>query len=83
MARMLPGIETVEQHQERFREDPDAYRPERCPSCGRAGLPHHGHYERKAPRGEGLAFSLDPLLIPRFLCPWCGSGCSRLPACVA
>jgi transposase-like protein len=82
MARMLPGIETVEQHQEHFREDPDAYRPERCPSCGRAGLHHHGHYERKAPRGEGLAFSLDPLLIPRFLCPWCGSSCSRLPACV-
>ena len=66
MTRMLPGIETVEQHQERLREDRDAYRPERCPSCGRAGLHHHGHYERKAPRGQGLAFSLDPFLIPRF-----------------
>ena len=83
MARMLPGIETVEQHQQRLGEDPDAYRPERCPRCGEAGMHHHGHYERNAPRGEGLAFLLKPLLIPRFLCPHCRRTCSRLPACVA
>jgi len=31
MPRMLPGIETLTQHQERVQNDPDAYRPERCP----------------------------------------------------
>jgi transposase-like protein len=80
---MLPGIETVEQHQERLGDDPDAYRPERCPHCGKAGVHHHGHYERNAPRGEGLAFVLGALFIPRFLCPHCRSTCSRLPTCVA
>jgi transposase-like protein len=80
---MLPGIETVEQHQQRRGDEPDAYRPERCPRCGKAGMHHHGHYERNAPRGEGLAFLLKPLFIPRFHCPQCRSTCSRLPACVA
>jgi transposase-like protein len=80
---MLPGIETIEQHQQRLEDDPDAYRLERCPRCGRVGMHRHGHYERNAPRGEGLAFLLKPLFIPRFHCPQCGSTCSRLPACVA
>jgi transposase-like protein len=80
---MLPGIETVEQHQLRLEDDPSAYRPERCPRCGKAGLHHHGHYERNVPRGEGLAFSLEALFIPRFRCPQCRRTCSRLPACMA
>jgi transposase-like protein len=80
---MLPGIETVEQHQQRLADDPDAYRPERCPHCGKAGIHRHGHYERNAPRGEGLAFLLKQLFIPRFHCPHCRSTCSRLPVCVA
>jgi len=83
MARMLPGIETVEQHQERLLDDSDAYRPKRCPCCAKAGMHRHGHYERKAPPGEGLALALEALFIPRFLCPHCRSTCSRLPACVA
>ena len=83
MARMLPGIETVEQHQELLRDDPEAYRPERCSHCGKGGLHRHGHYERNAPRGEGMAFSLEALLIPRFCCPACRGTCSRLPACLS
>ena len=83
MPRMLPGIETLTQHQERLQDDPDAYRPESCPHCGKAGLHHHGHYERNPPRGEGLAFLLEPLLIPRFCCPCCRRTCSRLPACLS
>ena len=83
MARMLPGIETLEQHQEQFRNDPDAYRPECCPHCGKRGLHHHGHYERNAPRGEGMAVSLDALFILRFYCPHCHVTCSRLPACLS
>ncbi len=83
MARMLPGIETLEQHQERLRDDPEAYRPERCPHCGKGGLHRHGYYERNAPRGEGMAFSLGSLFIPRFYCPKCRGTCSRLPACLS
>ena len=83
MARMLPGIETLDQHQEQLRDDPDAYRVERCPHCGKGGLHRHGHYERNAPRGEGMAFSLAALLIPRFYCPMCHGTCSRVPACLS
>jgi len=83
MARMLPGIETLEQHQEQLRDDPDTYRPERCPQCEKGGMHRHGHYERNAPRGEGMAFSLGALLIPRFYCSNCRITCSRLPACLS
>ncbi len=83
MSRMLPAIVTLAQHQQQLREDPEAYRPERCCHCGKAGLHRHGHYERNAPRGEGLAFSLGALFIPRFYCPTCHGTCSRLPACLS
>ena len=83
MARMLPGIETLDQHQEQLRNDPDNYRPDCCPHCGKGGLHHHGHYERNVPRGEGMAFSLGSLFIPRFYCPKCRGTCSRLPACLS
>ncbi len=83
MALMLPGIETLEQHQEQLRDYPDSYRPNCCPHCGKGGLHHHGHYERNAPRGEGMAFSLGSLFIPRFICPKCRGTCSRLPACLS
>ena len=83
MARMLPGIEAVEQHREQLRDDPDSYRPERCPHCGKGGMHRQGHYERNTPRGEGMAFSLGSLFIPRFYCPKCHGTCSRLPACLS
>jgi len=71
MSRIVPGIETLEQHQSVLENDPDAYKPKRCPGCGKAGLHHHGHYERNTPRGEGLASVLGVLLILRFFCPNC------------
>jgi len=80
MKRILPGIETLEQHQLQLQSDPDAYRPERCPHCRKGGMHHHGHYERNTPRGEGLAFLLGSLFIPRFYCPSCRCTCSRLGA---
>ena len=83
MSRMLPGIESLEQHRELRESNPDAYKPERCPRCGKTGLHHHGHYERNAPRGEGLALALGLLIILRFFCPACRGTCSRLPACLA
>ena len=83
MNRMLPEIETVAQHQDQLRDNPDTYRPECCPRCGKGGLQRHGHYERNAPRGEGMAFLLGSLFIPRFYCPKCHRTCSRLPACLS
>jgi transposase-like protein len=83
MARMLPGVESLEQHRMLLESNPDAYKPERCPRCGKSGLHHHGHYERNAPRGEGLALALGLLIILRFFCPACRGTCSRLPACLA
>jgi hypothetical protein len=79
---MLPAIVTLEQHQERLREDPEAYRPERCCHCGKQGLRRHGHYERNTPRVEGLAFSLGSSFMPWFYCPKCRGTCSRLPGCL-
>ena len=83
MCRILPGIHSLEQHLEHLQDQPESYRPQRCPQCGKAGLWRHGCYERKAPPGEGVAFALDGLFIPRFLCPHCRRSCSRLPACIA
>jgi len=83
MSRMLPGIETLEQHRVLLESHPDAYKPERCPRCGKAGLHHHGQYERNVPRGEGLALALGVLIILRFFCPRCRGTCSRLPSCLS
>ena len=83
MARMLPGIETLDQHREWLRENPEAYRLKRCCHCGKEGMHRHGHYARNTPRGEGLALSLGSLCIPRFYCPKCRKTCSRLPATLA
>ena len=83
MSRILPGIETVEQHQALLDENPDVYRPVCCPKCSRAGLHHHGCYERNPPRGEGLSLELGAVFILRFFCPACRRTCSRLPACLS
>ena len=83
MSRMLPGIETLEQHQAQLENDPDSYKPERCPRCGKAGLHHHGHYKRNTPRGEGLALVLGLLIVLRFFCSGCRRTCSRLPSCLS
>jgi len=83
MARMLPAIATLDQHQKCLEDDPQVYRPERCDHCGKCGLHRHGGYVRKVPRGEGLALLLGELFIPRFYCPHCRTTCSRLPGCLS
>ena len=56
MDRILPGVCSLEQHQQCLGEEPERYRPERCPGCGKAGLWAHGAYRRKADReGAGAA----------------------------
>ena len=63
MSRIVPGIDTLEQHLEHLESDPEAYRPQRCPQCGVGGMRCHGAYERKAPRGAGVALSLGPIPV--------------------
>ena len=83
MALILPGIHTLEQHQRRLQVQPQDYRPERCPHCGKAGVWCHGAYARKADREGRCDACLNPVPIPRFFCPHCQATCSRLPQCLA
>jgi hypothetical protein len=83
MALILPGIHSLEQHHRRLCVQPEDYRPERCPHCGKAGVWCHGAYSRKADREGRCDACLNPVPIPRFLCPHCQGTCSRLPQCLA
>lgn len=83
MSRILPGISSLEQHLQHLEMHSEAYRPDRCPHCGKAGVWLHGHYHRKADREGNDGQYLDPIPIPRFYCPHCQATCSRLPACLA
>lgn len=82
MALILAGIYSLAQHLQQLNLNFEAYRPERCPHCGCAGMWYHGYYTRKADREEGSAFNPTP--IPRFLCPRanCRKSCSVLPECI-
>ncbi len=83
MALILPGIHSLEQHHRRLQAQPEDYRPERCPHCGKAGVWCHGAYPRKADRERRCDACLNPVPIPRFFCPHCQGTCSRLPQCLA
>jgi len=50
MYRIVPTIESLEQHCQTLITNPAAYRP----TCGLGKLWCHGHYERKADRGSGV-----------------------------
>lgn len=84
MPRIVPGIETLDQHRSTLFSDPERYRPDACTQCGLAQPWAHGCYTRKSdrpPDGDGRR---NPTPIPRFRCrnPDCGRTCSRLPACI-
>ena len=91
MGRIVPGIRSLKQHKQTFDKDSEQYspssceqyRPPCCPHCGRRGLWGHGSYPRQADREHSSRESLNPVFIPRFICPSCGRTCSRLPECVA
>jgi transposase-like protein len=79
---ILTGIASLEQHILTVIFQPDAYRPHKCPHCGKTGLWHHGSYHRKPDRCNTDNKSLNPISIPRFLCPTCTRSCSVLPQCI-
>lgn len=79
MLRLVPLIDSLQEHLETLDRTPSVYRPLQCPKCGLAGLWGHGHYERKADRDTG---ELNPIPVPRFFCRGCRATCSRLPSCL-
>ncbi len=81
MQVILSGIECLKQHIKQLKECPDCYRPSRCSSCGKAGLWFHGRYLRFPGRCVDDRH-LNPVSIPRFICPECGKTCSVLPECI-
>jgi transposase-like protein len=81
MNRIVGTITHLGQHLIAIVDDREAYRPSRCPHCGRAGLWCHGHYDRKADRSAGG--EMNPVPVPRYFCGGCEHTCSRLPACLA
>lgn len=83
MCRILPAIDSLDQHLYHLQHYPEAYRPQQCPHCGLGGVWRHGHYRRKADREGKDGVYRDPVPIPRFYCRHCQATCSRLPVCIA
>ena len=82
MSRIIPQIVTLSQHLLTLEQEPDRYRPFRCPFCGLAGKIHaHGFYRRKANRHREPGVPAE-IPIPRFFCAECKKTCSRLPECL-
>ena len=80
MHNIVPSIPTLDQYLTIQKEEPERFRPDKCPYCGKAGLWSHGHYDRKADRIDG---SHNPVIIPRFFCPSCHKTCSVFPECIS
>ncbi len=79
MRPILPGIDSIEQHNIHVFNHPDEkvngaareaplgdYRPDCCPYCRKEKLWHFGHYDRQADREHGGHNSLNPVRILRF-----------------
>ena len=82
MRIILPEIISLSQHNNLLEVEPEKFRPERCPTCGKSGLWKHAHYKRKADYEHSGLESLNPVRIPRFYCPCCHKTCSVLPECI-
>jgi hypothetical protein len=83
MHRIVASIVTLQQHIVTLANSPAIYCPTSCPHCAFGKLWSHGCYERKADRQSPASESLNPVLIPRFICQGCHQTCSRLPECIA
>jgi transposase-like protein len=76
MRNIVLNIPDIDQYLKAQKEKPEILCPSNCPNCGKAGLWHHGHYDRKTARTSS---SHDPVHIFRFYCPHCHKTCSTLP----
>ncbi len=66
MSSILIEGDTLKQYLDKLLSDPDSFRPEHCPYCGKGGLWHHGHYLRYPDRQTADHESLNPVPILRF-----------------
>lgn len=82
MVCIVAGILSLAQHLKTLKENPEYYRVNFCPCCGKAGLWRHGKRYRKADRESPSNSTLNPVSIVRFYCPACGRTCSALPECI-
>jgi len=79
---ILAGILSLIQHNNLLQSNTEVFRPAQCPTCGKSGLWHHGHYDRKADYEHVGSGSLNPVAILRFYCSHCQKTCSVLPECI-
>lgn len=82
MPTILAQITTLVQHIQHLNASPHDYRPSQCPHCHKAGVWVHGYYGRTVDRDEKTGGRMNPVPIPRFLCPHCQKTCSTLPECI-
>lgn len=82
MVFIFAGMSSIIQYLTEIKLNPEQFRPERCPCCGKAGVWFHGGYPRKADRSSSPDDSLNPIFIQRFFCPHCKRTCSVLPECI-
>lgn len=80
MRNILLNIPEIDQYLKAQKEQPETLRPPNCPNCGKEGLWHHGHYDRKT---ASASSSREPVHIYRFFCPHCHKTCSTLPECIS
>lgn len=83
MQRIVAGITSLEQHEERLEQTPEIYRPPCCPHCGIKVVWRHGCYHRKADMYNRGDANRNPVPILRYCCSACQRTCSRLPECIA
>lgn len=83
MQVVIHGIHGIKQHQVCFVQEPERYRPARCPHCELKGtLWRHGSYTRKSDRENPADKTLNPVKIQRYFCKACKKTCSALPECI-
>jgi transposase-like protein len=82
MQLIMPNIVTLIQHINLQTDKSIDNRPDKCLSCGKAGLHRHATYPRQSDRENHGSASLNPIFIQRYLCPHCQKTCSVLPECI-
>jgi len=82
MSGILAGITSLVQHVHHLNSNHNDYRPDQCFNCHKAGLWKHGCYGRTADQNKNNKENMNPVLVPRFICPHCRKTCSTLPECI-
>ncbi len=82
MSMILAQITSLAKHIQHLNARAQDYRPSQCPHCHKAGVWVHGCYGRAADRDNKTGGRMNPVPIPRFLCPHCQKTCSTLPECI-